>query len=96
MTKKGVCKGKKAGTATVTAWTKIGKRYEPVSSCSVTVEKPVFTPRKLTVTIDPAKAATFDASAYLTGLDRRALAPGRRGKKIAVVLFPGLLYTIKN
>ena len=42
VTKKGIVKGKKAGTTTITAYIKNGKKYEPVATIEVVVTKPVF------------------------------------------------------
>lgn len=42
VTKKGIVTAKKAGTVTVTAYTKSGKTYTAVSSCEINIEKPVF------------------------------------------------------
>ena len=42
VTKKGIVKGKKAGTTTITAYIKNGKKYEPVATIELVVTKPVF------------------------------------------------------
>ncbi|MCR5250077.1 MAG: leucine-rich repeat protein [Lachnospiraceae bacterium] len=42
VTGKGIVKGKKAGTVTITAYIKNGKKYEPVATIELIVTKPVF------------------------------------------------------
>ena len=80
VTNKGIITGKKAGTVTVTAYSRKDKKYVSVGSCTVTVEKPVLK-KKAVASI----GNELDGYGWIKGLTVTADSWTSSNKKVATV-----------